>query len=505
MKKLTFISIATAVSLYSVDIPVNSGWNLLGAVEDINLSGISCAGYVWGYDTSTQGWKLYTNTDLGYSDPSSYGYGANSISSIPQGKGFWLYSPSGGCSVSATSIQTPTTDLVCDYNYVASLGSVYFVSTDGSQIGVIEYYSDPNNHTRKFTMGSFTPSTSPSVESYTIADDHLSMSFSGGELGSYSIVVKQMNVDNKYNDITVNMGANSFDARIYYNQQDAQSYLDSLGSTTPSGTLPLLSDMNTTDVSTMSLYDFTRGIHTGADMNWFDEFNRSGTSMTVTDYDKYKGAWQPSDAKSFTFNVNSDKNASIYYASEGFGADIIVKGTKKVNTIGTQSFNDLFVSDIETHVTAAGSWTNTWDWTPTYWDGSTEVAITTNTALKEMLLTHNHWFSDDYAMLKGVSGDTSGNVVSGYWTGQYYSDCTKTTDNDCKIIQRSDSVIGSWTFNETSGISVDLPQERLTIHLNDNGYVEETGQDKVGSVWQEYMFTGSDATVTNFQQLLQQQ
>ena len=125
-----------------------------------------------------------------------------------------------------------------------------------------------------------------------------------------------------------------------------------------------------------------------------------------------------------------------------------------------------------------------------------------------MFLLNNNWFDDDnYAMLSGNIDDTSGNIVKGIQNG-LWNNCTITDENDCKKIIKTDTTIGKWTFNPSTGISINLPNESevLSIIENDESptgyYIQSHGYDKVGSIWHEKLFSGTDATEDLVQSLM---
>jgi hypothetical protein len=182
---------------------------------------------------------------------------------------------------------------------------------------------------------------------------------------------------------------------------------------------------------------------------------------------------------------------------------MIIANTEQITEMNGTAYTDLYISDLEVHVTAAGSgWTDLWDdWAPSYFDGTNSIDVTNNTQLLDMYLVGDNWYGgeSDRVMLAGTSGDTSGDIVEAdcyEQTGGHYT-CDRTT-----------TVVGSWSFDASSGISLDLPKETETLSVVANGssstgyFVQSVGMDKVGSVWNDSMLTGSDATAAIVQQMI---
>jgi len=250
------------------------------------------------------------------------------------------------------------------------------------------------------------------------------------------------------------------------------------------------------------------GLEENSDDMQYSVWNLNSDKFTVTDKAHEGDSWQEDDTHSGNFTKH-ESNVSIE-STNGFAADIIIKDTHQITSINGTQYNDLFATDIEIVVTAPEEWADTWDWAPTYWDGNESVPVTTNEEFKNMLLTNNNWFdSDYYAMLDGNISDISGNIVKGVQDG-VQENCTSKSENDCKKIVRTTEVIGTWTFDNTKGIALNLPQELQTLSMvfDDSSptgyYVQSSGTDKVGSIWKETLYTGSDATETLIQNIVTQ-
>ena len=244
--------------------------------------------------------------------------------------------------------------------------------------------------------------------------------------------------------------------------------------------------------------------------HWYGIFNiASGTNLiSVVDYEYEGSVWENDENMSLDYTIT---DSSIMHLSDdtGFEADYEIVGTQQVTKIGTQSYTNLYLSDVNITVTASGTGeTDTWDWAPTYYDGTQEQNVTTNLELKNMYLTNDNWFGGDnkYAMLSGSTSDTSGDVVKGVQDG-LWDGCTVTADNDCKKIVRTTEVVGSWSY-DSAGTYVDLPDKTKTLSVISDAnsptgyYVQSHDIEKVGTVWNEKILTGSDATQTLIQGIL---
>jgi len=87
--------IIIAMVLFAADAQENNiskNWNLLGATEDLNTSFLrsDCANSTWSYENNS--WKNFAH---GKEKTTSF-------STIAKGKGFWVYSKSGDCSLNTT-------------------------------------------------------------------------------------------------------------------------------------------------------------------------------------------------------------------------------------------------------------------------------------------------------------------------------------------------------------------------------------------------------------------
>ena len=607
MKKIIPLSLIAASTLFAGSINVNTGWNLVGAVDDINPSSISCVKAIWAYD-QLNGWSLHQNIDT------STNFGYDQISTLSKGQGFWLNSD---CQTTIEYSDTTTSssyfdlfgfnweDVKKDDRYTV-LGNT--VSHDSSLITLETVIREDLDSRTEVKTSLSTPSKSVSstlkitqtdtgynklefraYSNVTISSDvQTALGLNSTYVRSYSVIgmtgkkiysyvylddgateakvydsqdsnldgIRENESSMYYNETTSILVGKTIDMNITTDGSSVTfSATDTSGAisispvtfTPPTGTI--ISDTDQIGVRTKILDDYanTDGNTAGASisaevysvstadtassvsdlnvttivastLNWssisnaigvedddhdfYSIWDLSASSFTITEKELDGTSWIVDETFGGTVTQNTDQNVSILETSEGFGADILIKKTEQITSIDGTSYSDLYVSDLEFHVTAAGTpWTDIWDWAPTYWDGSQEISVTTTQEFLNMALTNNHWFGSDefYPMLDGSTTDTSGNVVAGSFVGYCDMDGDGTLDMDCKNVERTDAIIGSWSLT-TEGIYIDTPNETNTISivtstLTSTGYaVQSIGTDKVGSVWHEKIYTGSDAT-----------
>jgi len=100
-KILTLISsFIVSSAIYAQDLDVQNGWQLLGAIEDINISNFdnTCVDYLWKY--KNEDWQVYIANNQTY-DLSNI----TAMTSLNQGDGFWIKGIT-ECKIS-TETQTP--------------------------------------------------------------------------------------------------------------------------------------------------------------------------------------------------------------------------------------------------------------------------------------------------------------------------------------------------------------------------------------------------------------
>lgn len=486
MKKNLAISavLASALSLSAGTIPVNTGWNLVGAVDDINPSTVNCAKTIWTYNTDGT-WNLYQNIN------SSDNFGFNPLTNIEKGVGFWVNST---CNTSIGYDDNATDTSIGGFNQDILLGNTFYIVRDANNSFAISY--DTTYGTREY-YPSF-DLTNPTDQNYTI-DTNGDMIVNDG-----AFTVKLLSANNIYANLEV-IGTSTYYQRAYFNKADAEAYLSSLAPTTD------LSDINmtTTLVNTLKWGDFDYAIDV-EDNDYYSVWNINAdhTAIAMTGYNFDNGNWEQDDDFNVSItNVNTDYNISAT-ATDGTEVEMLLLETKQITDIEGISFSDLYATDIEIHVVTPGNgWTDTWDWAPTYYNGSEDVNVSTNDELLDMFLTTNSWFDNkNYAML-----DANGTVVSGYISGTFVCDKDNDGENDdiCENIVKTGNSIGHWTYDSTTnGISIELPNEFKILSLVSDSnsptgyYIEEHGTDKAGAVWKETLYTGSYASESLAQQFL---
>jgi hypothetical protein len=119
----TFLSAATIIQ------ELNQGWNLVGAIEDINPADISCVEVLWMY--SDNQWSLY----IPQAPSNNYGY--SQITKINKADGFWIKSDSNDCNLTYNTPDEPSVisflGIVESVNYGENISiSVDINKTDAS-------------------------------------------------------------------------------------------------------------------------------------------------------------------------------------------------------------------------------------------------------------------------------------------------------------------------------------------------------------------------------------
>jgi len=88
MKKLFSIVTALAIGAGAYTLNLNTGWQLKGALSDINVSELNNSNIisVWTYDSNIQKWRAYIpNSSIDLSK-----YGIENLQKIEEGEGFWI-------------------------------------------------------------------------------------------------------------------------------------------------------------------------------------------------------------------------------------------------------------------------------------------------------------------------------------------------------------------------------------------------------------------------------
>lgn len=159
MKKVTLLALSSVAALYATTITVPTGWSLLGAINGISPSQITCANTVWTYDSSGN-WNLYVKNPGTVTN----NYGFNPIIGINMGQGFWVNNTSGSSCYLDFSATTPTTpisynafgytftDRKSDATYTVSntLGTnnVVFNNSSTAPLFTLNAYKSDNNDSK---------------------------------------------------------------------------------------------------------------------------------------------------------------------------------------------------------------------------------------------------------------------------------------------------------------------------------------------------------------------
>jgi len=124
--KLLLISLISTVSIFAQTIDIKSGYQLKGAIDDINptMFNNSCAKYLFKFDTTTQSWKAYV------ADGEDYGYDGESISTIKRTDGFWAMGTDTPCSIKINDKP----------NTVLAVGTPYIITTN--KLDIVENEKD---------------------------------------------------------------------------------------------------------------------------------------------------------------------------------------------------------------------------------------------------------------------------------------------------------------------------------------------------------------------------
>lgn len=252
-------------------------------------------------------------------------------------------------------------------------------------------------------------------------------------------------------------------------------------------------DIVTSPASLLTWSTFSTGISTDEDDDWFGVFTKSSsTAINIQDWELDYGTWYEDESFDVNYVINSETNLSIS-GSDGFGADLIIKDTQKIDSINGTSYDNLYVTDLEFHVTDPGSgWNDVWDWDTGDMD--------TNEELLGAFLstTYPMWIGGEQNPVTLIGSGTQGDAVSA--TCQSYDSygCTN-------MVKNTNDVVGSWTYSATNGVTITTDDEVNTLSIinTQDGYrVQSIGMDKEGAVWYEKLFTGSDASNTLIEDIL---
>ena len=278
------------------------------------------------------------------------------------------------------------------------------------------------------------------------------------------------------------------------------------------GVLPYNADINATPVTTVSFADLSSFVMIDGTQS-YSKITKNSATFSGADYENNDGVWYTDTSMTFAGTVNGNQvtlpNGAVY--------EFTILGTQKINSFAGMPFTDLYVSQAATKViTAATVYEyDTWDWAnPSYYSPTMNatVPITDKNSLIAAFTTGDsqgggiHFGDSEKPMFlvqTSTSGTRSGNVVLGQYTGATYTNCTS---GDCRVVVRTSTVVGTWSEG-TNSINVETPNASLTFKVvsnNSGGYAIEQGEkEKVGAVWNETIFSGTNATDAVIQTYLQ--
>jgi len=131
MKKLFKLSAIGILScnLYAQNISITNGWQLLGAIEDVNVSKFdnSCVDYIWKYDNNGI-WKVHI-ANSNYPIPSTI----TAIKSLNKAEGYWVKARS-GCNIDTSNIDNSTTNSGQFKRIILKTAQIKSFAADGSEV-----------------------------------------------------------------------------------------------------------------------------------------------------------------------------------------------------------------------------------------------------------------------------------------------------------------------------------------------------------------------------------
>jgi hypothetical protein len=570
--------------LFASSISVNEGWNLVGAVNNIDPSKIDCAKTIWVYNPDIpKKWSLYQTID------SSQNFGFDNLAYINKGQGFWLnsncdtainYADATGNSFNLfgfywTNIKKDERYTVLGNNAIVDNNIIkleahkqdniqsraeartYLKKLASSANVDVRLMANGNNDTNGFKYTYFQFQTRSNIidngvdkKAYCsialkgkaiyatvwIEDDN------GNETKAFPSDSQPNNAILEFNDSNplllgknINLEIKKLDNKIVFSSSGdvngsvtytppsdivlndidrvvTRVVVDDKWANNENATSASLTKAEVTNVAVEYIQksdiniqaedatlkkwsEISTGVSVEEDEDgYYNVWDIDSSSFNVIGYEYEDESWVNDENHTGTVAQNGDYNISIT-TNDGLKADLIITKTQKVlsiEDINLSSYN-IYKNDIEFHITDINTshWdTDIWSWeNPSYWNGSSDINVTNNDELLKLFLNAPVYFGDEKAMLDG-SG-TSGNVVQGVWTGEYYDSCD---DGDCKIYKRTSTVIGSWEYKNNK-IFTDLNSSyrNLSLIQDDGNYlIQEETQDKVGSIWKETLFTGDD-------------
>ncbi len=582
MKKW-FVGISVAVSsLMATSVPLHSGWNLVGAVEGITPSSISCAKAVWRYDNGN--WMLYVKDDT-----SGDNYGFGKLEYIEKGEGFWVNADS-NCDVNFLDANSAVSSNMSKVIYEGfgfslidkknsesylvsnSLGSNEVVWDNSSKSFILKAYRDDGKDSKAGLL--LKKKNIQSVEATIVYTTDGNTTENRAQLNAYGfnivqndantswasvgIVVKPNSIiywiekdksDGSYEDIqdgdiVTDVDTKGKELKLSIKRDGTKIILGVSGSINATKTLETAqtnatitsgfssveirsrvkdyvlpeqaADSTTVELKDLKISQYAPGMDTSVatTLSFNDLYSGLLLDSDVIDGDNANYVhlnlengsateWEYEDGSWISSSLNLSVDGNVVTLPDGSKRSFEVFETRKVNSIDDQTFNDLYMTTVYETITQEGSEYDydTWDWNnPSYYDPATnqQVNITDINTLVKGFTTYNNggmWFGSEENPL---FMDESGKVVTGYIDGY--------DDEGHPVVKKSGVEVGDWQV-DSDKIVATTPQKIYTFEvINDNGvYKIKSGEkDRVGAIWVDYVFTGSDATDSKLQSLIGQ-
>ena len=310
MKKFNLIigGISLLVSsLFSQNISVTTGWQLLGATENMEASKFNgdCVDFVWQYNN---GWKIYIANGKTYNIPSNI----TTFNSISKGQGFWVKGNK-NCT-----IDTNSTSNTIDAKSLLAGKTIYLIfldpdSDDELVKGV--FSADATSVTYEVILGgnggaTYSVSTNANVMNLVSTDDRQVVTMTQVTNDYIAAVMKGTDDDGEYTDLV----------RYYFDEAKARAYFTS-GDKVPTKTISSASDWSSvqpiyTDPvgdTALSGLDIVDVKMTQDSNNLYIKLDRAGLNFPSSDY--YYNYWVYFRAEGTSFSLENfhDNEGHNYY------------------------------------------------------------------------------------------------------------------------------------------------------------------------------------------------
>lgn len=242
MKNISIIASALLLSssILSADITIKSGWQLLGATQDMNTTIFdnTCIDYLWKYDATTPEWKIHIANGVNYT------LSATEFSSFTKGEGYWVKG-NGDCTINmpetTTSDNNNTLVFTTEYlNGKTLYGVLNWKETADAADNLIYAQLD-------FTYDSVKHIDSPDgnfTETYVISDTGNAIVNSETGINQppstpifdwkITSITDDYIVVNKINHDSLEDRYDTFEEYFFFDKQKAENYLESVTPSTAS-------------------------------------------------------------------------------------------------------------------------------------------------------------------------------------------------------------------------------------------------------------------------------